>query len=95
MGLQFLLGPRRIMALGNGPTFGRRAGTSSYRRSFLVAYATRIGSRLRGANAAATVATDNALGNHGQPVLAHRDEKLDAAVGLSSESDPDGGCRPG
>jgi hypothetical protein len=72
---------RRITALGNDPTFGRRSRKPSYRRSFLVAYAGRIGSRLREANEAATVAADKALGNRLLPVLARREERLDAAVG--------------
>jgi hypothetical protein len=71
---------RRITALGNDPTFSRRSRKPSYRRSFLVAYAGRIGSRLREANEAAIVAADKALGNRLLPVLARRDEKLDAAV---------------
>jgi len=72
---------RRITALGNDPTFGRRSRKPSYRRSFLVAYAGRIGARLREATEAVTVAADNALGNSLLPVLAHREEMLDAAVG--------------
>ena len=46
-----------------------------------MAYAGRIGSRLREANEAATVAADQALDNRLLPVLARREEKLDAAVG--------------
>jgi Protein of unknown function (DUF2786) len=72
---------RRITALGNDPTFGRRSRKPSYRRSFLLAYAGRIGSRLREANEAATVAADQALDNRLLPVLARREEKLDAAIG--------------
>jgi hypothetical protein len=72
---------RRITALGNDPTYGRRSRRPSYRRSFLVAYAGRIGSRLREANEAATVAADEALGNRLLPVLARREEEVDAAVG--------------
>ena len=72
---------RRITALGNDPTFGRRSRKPSYRRSFFVAYAGRIGSRLREANDAATVVADEALGNRLLPVLARREEHLDAAVG--------------
>jgi Protein of unknown function (DUF2786) len=72
---------RRITALGNDPTYGRRSRKPSYRRSFLVAYAGRIGARLREATEAVTVAADNALGNSLLPVLAHREEMLDAAVG--------------
>ena len=72
---------RRITALGNDPAFGRRSRKPSYRRSFFVAYAGRIGSRLREANDAATVVADKALGNRLLPVLARREEQLDAAVG--------------
>jgi hypothetical protein len=72
---------RRITALGNDPTSGRRSRRPSYRRTFLVAYAGRIGSRLREASEVATVVADNALGNRLLPVLAHREEILDAAVG--------------
>lgn len=72
---------RRITALGKDPTFGRRSRRPSYRRSFFVAYAGRIGSRLREANEAATMAADSAFGNCLLPVLARREEELDAAVG--------------
>ena len=72
---------RRIAALGKDPAFGRRSRKPSYRRSFLVAYAERIGSRLREANEAATVLADNALGNCLLPVLARREEEVDAAIG--------------
>ena len=72
---------RRITALGKDPASGRRSRRPSYRRSFFVAYAGRIGSRLREANEAATVAADNAFGNRLLPVLARREEELDAAAG--------------
>ncbi len=72
---------RRITALGNDPASGRRSRKPSYRRSFFVAYAGRIGSRLREANDAATVVAHEALGNRLLPVLARREEQLDAAVG--------------
>jgi hypothetical protein len=72
---------RRITSLGNDPTAGRRSRKPSYRRSFLVAYAGRIGSRLREANEAATAAADVASGNRLLPVLTRREEELDAAVG--------------
>jgi hypothetical protein len=71
---------RRITALGNDPTYGRRSRKPSYRRSFFVAYAGRIGSRLREANDAATAVANEALGNHLLPVLARREQQLDAAV---------------
>jgi hypothetical protein len=72
---------RRITALGNDATFGRRSRKPSYRRSFFVAYAGRIGSRLHEARDAATVVADEALGNRLLPVLARREEQLNAAVG--------------
>ena len=72
---------RRITALGSDPTFGRRSRKPSYRRSFLVAYAGRIGARLREATETVTAVVDSALGNRLLPVLAHREEMLDAAVG--------------
>jgi hypothetical protein len=72
---------RRITVLGNDPTSGRRSRKPSYRRSFLVAYAGRIGARLREATDVVTAAADSALGNRLLPVLAQREEKLDAAVG--------------
>jgi hypothetical protein len=72
---------RRITAIGNDPTFGRRSRKPSYRRSFFLAYADRIGARLREANKAATVAADEALGNRLLPVLTRRDEEIDTAVG--------------
>jgi hypothetical protein len=72
---------RRITTLGNDPTYARRSRKPSYRRSFLVAYGGRIGFRLREANEAATAAADESLGNGLLPVLARREEKLDAVVG--------------
>jgi hypothetical protein len=72
---------RRITALGKDPTYARSSRKPSYRRSFLVAYGGRIGFRLREANEAATTAADESLGNRLLPVLARREEKLDAAVG--------------
>ena len=71
---------RRVTALGKDPTFGRRSRKPSYRRSFFVAYAGRIGSRLREANEAVTIAADNALGNCLLPVLAGREEEVDTAL---------------
>lgn len=71
---------RHLTTLGRDPTAGTRSRKSSYRRSFLVAYAGRIGVRLREANETATMAADDALGNRLLPVLARRQEELDAAV---------------
>jgi len=60
---------------------GRRARSRSFRQSFLVAYATRIGARLREATDAAT---DEAAEVHGRerllPVLAARTTAADAAA---------------
>jgi Protein of unknown function (DUF2786) len=71
---------RRITALRSDPTYGRHSRKPAYRRSFLLAYAGRIGFRLRAADEAATVAADEALGNRLLPVLACREEKLNATV---------------
>jgi Protein of unknown function (DUF2786) len=72
---------RRITDLGNDPKVGRRSRRPSYRRSFFLAYAERIGSRLRESSEAATVVADEALDNRLLPVLARREEEVDAAVG--------------
>jgi hypothetical protein len=72
---------RRITALGSDPTSGRRSRKPSYRSSILVAYAGRIGARLSEASEAVTMVADTALGNRLLPVLAYREEMLDAAVG--------------
>ena len=79
------LPPCSCRQCGGGPlsgrsTFGRRSRKPSYRRSFFVAYAGRIGSRLREANEAVTIAADNALGNCLLPV-AGREEEVEAALG--------------
>jgi hypothetical protein len=58
---------------------GRRARSRGFRSTFLVAYATRIGERLR---AATRVAVDDARTTHGDnvlPVLASREEAADNA----------------
>jgi hypothetical protein len=64
-------------------TAGRRADgrTRSFRQSFLVAFAYRVGERLR---AAADQVVDEARAEHGErllPVLAARDEAVEAAMG--------------
>ncbi len=71
---------QRITALGNDVTLGRRARKPTYRRSFLVAYAGRIGFRLHEADEAATGAADKAFDHRLLPVLARREERLDAVV---------------
>ncbi|MGH9104809.1 MAG: DUF2786 domain-containing protein [Acidimicrobiales bacterium] len=62
-------------------SMGRRdASRPSYRRSFLLAYATRIGARLREAAAAATEAAVATAGDALLPVLANRERGVDEAV---------------
>jgi hypothetical protein len=72
---------RRITDLGNDPKFGQRSRKPSYRRTFFVAYAQRIGARLCETSEAATAVADEALGNRLLPVLARREEEVDIAVG--------------
>jgi len=72
---------RRITDIGNDPKSGRRSRKPSYRRSFFVAYAERIGTRLCESSEAATMAADAAMGNRLLPVLARREEDLETAVG--------------
>ena len=52
----------------------------SYRRSFLIAYANQIGTRLRGAALAATEAAVQSTGGALLPVLANRERGVDEAV---------------
>jgi hypothetical protein len=56
-----------------------RSRTRSYRQSFLVAYATRIGERLRAADAAARAEAAEEYGAALLPVLADRSTAVDAA----------------
>ena len=67
---------RRITALSSSA----RSRRPSYRRSFLVAYAWRIGVRLREASIDATTEANEALGNQLLPVLADRQQRVDDAV---------------
>lgn len=61
--------------------FGRRpTSLPSYRRSFLVAYATRIGQRLAGANDTATAEVRHEVGSRLLPVLARRAGAVDDAI---------------
>ncbi|HEV7760340.1 MAG TPA: hypothetical protein VGO78_15165, partial [Acidimicrobiales bacterium] len=72
-----LLGRRRARASGNG------GQARSFRQSFLVAYAVRIGERL---NEATGVAVDDARARHGDnvlPVLAARDAAAEEARSLT------------
>jgi hypothetical protein len=63
------------------PGAGKRdASRPSYRRSFLLAYASRIGARLREAAASATDAAVESIGNSLLPVLAERERGVDEAL---------------
>lgn len=70
---------RRMAALGSDGASGPRARRPSFRRSFLVSYAHRIGTRLREVSTAATTEADEALGKRLLPVLTRREEAVDAA----------------
>jgi hypothetical protein len=68
---------------GGRPRTGNGAGARSFRQSFLVAYAVRIGERLQEAT---NVAVDDAVAVHGDnvlPVLAARDAEAEAACTAS------------
>ncbi len=71
----------RVVA-GAGPQVDRwgRSSTRSFRKSFYVAYAIRIGERLRESAAAAEAAGTEAHGAALLPVLAARDEAVDEAT---------------
>lgn len=69
---------RRITALGGEQ--GPRARKPSFRRSFLVAYATRIGIRLQEQALEVTREADEATDQRLLPVLARRAEHVDVAV---------------
>lgn len=71
---------KRITVLGHEHGQGSRARKPSYRRSFLVSYATRIGTRLQEATRSATLAADQALDHRLLPVLARREGHVDQAV---------------
>jgi hypothetical protein len=70
----------RWVAAGIGGTRGTSTRKPSYRRSFLVAFATRIGQRLRDANDMAVTAADAAMDHRLLPVLATREDRVDEVV---------------
>lgn len=76
---------RRMSALSRqapgGASSPKRARRPSYRRSFLVAFATRIGERLAAANEVATGEAEAASGGALLPVLARRRGDVEDAVG--------------
>ncbi|MHB1496954.1 MAG: DUF2786 domain-containing protein [Acidimicrobiales bacterium] len=63
-----------------GSLEAERSKRPSYRRSFLIAYADRIGARLREASEAATRAAVEEAGRSLLPVLASREEHVEGAV---------------
>jgi hypothetical protein len=70
---------KRITALGHA-TNDSRARRPSFRRSFFVSYAGRIGARLQEANSAATAEAEKALGSRLLPVLAQRRDAVEDTV---------------
>lgn len=69
------------MAIPARPGMGRRGpNRPAYRRSFLLAYATRIGGRLKEAAKAATEAAVESAGDALLPVLANRAREVDEAL---------------
>ncbi len=70
---------RAIAAAGSQTDRRGRSTTRSFRKSFYVAYATRIGQRLRQSSAAAEAAGTEAHGAGLLPVLAARDRAVDEA----------------
>jgi hypothetical protein len=77
-----------MVRMGDLGGMGKRAKSRSFRQSFLVGFATRIGQRLR---ESADAATSDAVGEHGRgllPVLADRSRAADE---LRDEAFPDHG----
>lgn len=70
----------RMTAVAKEAGSGARARRASFRRSFLVAYANRIGSRLQEAADAALAEADREHGPSLLPVLARQHEEVEAAV---------------
>ncbi|MHB8318473.1 MAG: DUF2786 domain-containing protein [Acidimicrobiales bacterium] len=71
---------RRMTVAADDPTHSTRSRRPSYRRSFLVAYAHRIGMRLDEVSQAATAEADKEHGGALLPVLARRSDHIDEAV---------------
>jgi hypothetical protein len=71
---------RQATEMGALSTAARDASWPSYRRSFLLAYASRIGARLREAAASATGAAVESIGNSLLPVLAERERGVGEAL---------------
>ncbi len=71
---------RRMTALASDTESGTRTRRTAYRRSFLVAYANRIGDRLEAANKTVTQEADAESGGRLLPVLARRAEAAEQVV---------------
>ncbi len=71
---------RRMAAASAGAPPGARARRASFRRSFLVAYAIRIGARLADTTTASTEEANDDAGGRLLPVLARRRDEVDGAV---------------
>jgi Protein of unknown function (DUF2786) len=73
-------GTKAMLASGSVSDGYGRSRTRSFRQSFLVAFAGRVGERLREAAAAARTQAEDELGMALVPVLAGRAEEVDGAV---------------
>jgi hypothetical protein len=71
---------RAMTARGSQTDWGGRNRTRSFRRSFLMGFADRIGRRLQEATATATAAAESDFGSDLLPVLADRERRVADAV---------------
>ena len=71
---------RAMTSQGSQTDWSGRNRTRSFRRSFLMGYANRIGWRLREAASASVSAAEATFGSELAPVLAKREERVEAAV---------------
>jgi hypothetical protein len=71
---------RAMTSQGPQRDWGGRNRTRSFRRSFLMGYANRIGWRLREAASASAAAAETTFGSELLPVLAERSERVTAAL---------------
>jgi len=71
---------RAMTSEGSQTDWSGRNRTRSFRRSFLMGYANRIGWRLREATSASTAAAEATFGSALVPILAKRQERVAAAV---------------
>jgi Protein of unknown function (DUF2786) len=69
-----------MVAAGRSTDRSGASRTKSFRRAFILAYASRIGERLEEAKQAATQSAHTDLGDSFLPVLASRDEQVESAV---------------